>query len=306
MLPKKVIRTSALTLACALSIGAYMQFSVQAPEVGQQERDTTLPVISATVELPGEPGPTRLEIENITLTSAPAEPTAESWTTEEEPAARCAMVADAVAAPMAMVELTVSAPCQAGERVTIHHSGISFSARLDETGRFQSSVPALAETAVFIAEAGSGLGAVAVAQVDDLDRVDRVVLQWIGNSGFEIHAREFGAAYGSAGHLWHGAEPGAALGHLMRLGDDSLLAPRIAEIYSLPRAASDRAGTVTMTAEAEVTGINCGRDIAAQALQLRDGQLSSRDLVMAMPDCSAEGSFLVLNNLVEDLKIASN
>ncbi|UWQ79252.1 hypothetical protein K3725_18470 [Leisingera sp. S132] len=61
-----------------------------------------------------------------------------------------------------------------------------------------------------------------------------------------------------------------------------------------------------MTAEAEVTGRNCGQDIIAQALRLTGGRLTSRDLVMVMPDCEAQRSFLVLNNLLEDLKIAAN
>ena len=165
-------------------------------------------------------------------------------------------------------------------------------------------MPALAQTAVFIAETASGTGAVAVAEVSGTDTVERVIVQWSGHSGFELHAREFGAAYGSEGHVWHGAANGAGLN--VRLGDETLLMPRMAEIYSVPSSVSGQSGTVALTAEAEVTGSNCGQDIHAQALQMRGGRLSSRDLVMAMPDCEAQGSFLVLNNLLEDLKIAAN
>lgn len=207
---------------------------------------------------------------------------------------------------MAMVSLTVSAPCHGGERLTVHHSGMTFTAALDLNGHYAAQVPALTRTAVYIAETVSGGGAVAVAEVADAEAMERVVLQWSGQSGLEMHALEFGAEYGSDGHVWHGAQPGTAAGQLVRLGDASLLAPRIAEIYSMPASHAGRSGTVALTAEAEVTGLNCGRDISAQALQLSGGRLSSRDLVMAMPDCDAQSSFLVLNNLVEDLKIASN
>lgn len=298
MLTTKVMRTTALTLACAMGIGLYMQTAGQDPLAGAAAQQAARP------QLPGEPGPAQLQIDNITLTSAPAADL--SAAAEAPQAAACRISASAEPVPAAMVDLSVSAPCQAGERLTVHHSGISFTARLDQAGAFRATVPALARTAVFIAETSTGQGAVAVAEVEGLDSIDRVVLQWSGNSGFEIHAREFGAAYGSDGHIWHGAEPGAGAGSLVRLGDDSQLAPRIAEVYSLPRSLPGQSGAVALSAEAEVTAINCGRDITAQALQLRGGRLSSRDLVMAMPDCGAQGSFLVLNNLVEDLKIASN
>jgi hypothetical protein len=248
-----------------------------------------------------------LQIENITLTSAAAEPAEIPRSTEEDAtAASCRLQARAVTMPRATVALHVTAPCNGGERLTVHHSGMSFTGKLDADGTYSVEVPALTQTAVFIAETASGSGAVAVADVPDLAGIDRVVLQWSGNSGFEIHAREFGAVYGGEGHIWHGAAADAGEGQVVRLGDESQLSPRIVEIYSLSNDLPGLSGTVALSAEAEVTGINCGRDITAQALQLRDGQLSSRDLVMAMPDCEAQGSFLVLNNLVEDLKIASN
>lgn len=307
MLSKQVMLTSAMTLACALGIGFYMQAS--------SPRWTGEPEAAADPQLPAEPGPAELKIENITLTSFPADPAPAGANPQPATGAKpapdahsdhCGVTASAEAAPAAMVSLAVSAPCHGGERLTVHHSGMSFTAALDRTGHYAVQVPALTRTAVFIAETASGGGAVAVAEVADAETTERVVLQWSGHSGLEIHAREFGAAYGSAGHVWHGAAPGAAAGQVVRLGGTGLPAPRIAEVYSMPAGQPDRSGTVSLTVEAEVTGLNCGRDISAQALQLSGGRLSSRDLVIAMPDCDAQGSFLVLNNLVEDLKIASN
>lgn len=307
MLSKTVMRTTALTLACAIGIGFYMQSAGTMPAVSRLAGYASAAAEASSPQLPGEPGPARLQIDNITLTSAPADDTDIPRSAEvANTAAACQLEASATALPKAMVALHVTAPCHGGERLTLHHSGMSFTARLDPDGQFSSEVPALTQTAVFIAETTSGSGAVAVTEVADLETIERVVLQWSGNSGFEIHALEFGADYGTAGHIWHGAAADAGVGEVLRLGDESQLAPRIVEIYSLPAERSDRSGSVSLSAEAEVTAINCGRDITAQALQLRDGRLSSRDLVMAMPDCEAQGSFLVLNNLVEDLKIAAN
>ena len=297
MLSKQVVLTSAMTLCCALGLGFYMQASGPGWVGGQ--------TAAADPELPGEPGPAQLQIEHITLTSAPARVEAAEVPQSAQTVA-CQMTASAEAAPGAMVSLLVSAPCQAGGRLTVHHSGMTFTAVLDQSGHFAAEIPALAQTAVIIAETVTGSGAVAVTEVEGLDTIERVVLQWSGNSGFEVHAREFGAAYGAVGHVWHGAASESGAGNIVRLGDDSLLASRVAEVYSLPASLSGQSGTVSLTAEAEVTAGNCGRDVAAQAFQLRGGRLSSRDLVLAMPDCDATGSFLVLNNLVEDLKIASN
>ncbi|KIC36341.1 hypothetical protein [Leisingera sp. ANG-M7] len=304
MLTKQVMLTGALTLAGALGIGVYMQAS----DTRWGTSGTGQPA-AADAETFSEPETESLLIEKISLTSAPSGPSSETTgLPRAEPAteASCQATAKAEAAPLAMVKLSVDAPCRPNERLTVHHSGMSFAVSLDDTGSYETFVPALTRTAVFIAETQSGSGAVAVAEVDGIEDFERVVVQWSGNSGLELHAREFGAVYGGEGHVWHGAEDHAGMGRIDRLGEQSFLAPRIAEIYSLPSSLPGQSGTVSLTAEAEVTGGNCGRDIFAQALQLTGGMLSSRDLVMVMPDCEAQGSFLVLNNLLEDLKIAAN
>lgn len=64
---------------------------------------------------------------------------------------------------------------------------------------------------------------------------------------------------------------------------------------------------MALSIEAEVTAGNCGQDISAQAIELRrDGTLRTRELSLAVPDCDGVGDFLVLNNLLDDLKIAAN
>jgi hypothetical protein len=55
-----------------------------------------------------------------------------------------------------------------------------------------------------------------------------------------------------------------------------------------------------------VTDRNCGRDISAQSLEMRaSGGLRTRELELSIPNCTALGDFLVLNNLMDDLKIAA-
>ena len=62
-----------------------------------------------------------------------------------------------------------------------------------------------------------------------------------------------------------------------------------------------------VSVEAEVTKANCGREIAAETLQPgADGTMQAVEITLAVPDCSAVGEFLVLKNVLRDLKIASN
>lgn len=239
------------------------------------------------------PFPVRGEV----LPETPKDPT--------EPQLGCAVQAVAEPAAMASARLSVAAPCYGNQRVTVHHSGLIFTDTTDEAGNLTVVVPAMAANAVFVVAFQNGRGAVAMTAIDDFDQVARVAVQWSGAPGFQLHAREFGAAYGEPGHVWADSGTGG-LGQVTRLGEPDTFAPQLAEIYSFPAAASDRSGAIALSIETEVTAGNCGRDISAQSFELRgDGSLGTHDLVFSMPDCSAAGDFLVLNNLVEDLKIAA-
>ncbi|MFC6688972.1 hypothetical protein [Jhaorihella thermophila] len=218
----------------------------------------------------------------------------------------CAVTATAAPGEMATVHLQVQAPCHRGERLTVHHGGMIFSDRTDANGIFAADIPALSERAVFIVAFADGKGAAATTRVQGLNEIDRIVLQWGGQAGFELHAREFGANYGDPGHVWFGYRGDGAVGRLIRLGNPEVFNAKLADIYSFPAGHAPRAGAVAVSVEAEVTENNCGRDISAQTVELKGGRLRNpRDLMLSMPDCDAVGTFLVLNNLVDDLKIAA-
>ncbi|MEY8841866.1 hypothetical protein AB9K41_22790 [Cribrihabitans sp. XS_ASV171] len=318
------------TVACALGTGYLMQTgsdaaaplyarapqtvqqTVAAPSGASDVDDFALfnvEEITLTSALPDRAAPGRLPepmLEStgdtpntstgIVLPDTPRDPVA--------PRLGCDVTARAEPAPMANVDLSVTAPCFGNQRVTIHHSGLVFTDTTDEAGNLSVTVPALSDRAVFVVAFSSGKGAVAMTAIPDLPRFERVALQWSGVDGFQIHAREFGAGYGEQGHVWHDAANGR--GHVQRLGAADTLAPQLAEVYTFPLGSAAQSGTIDLTVEAEVTTANCGRDISAQSLELRGtAPLRTRDLVLSMPGCDATGDFLVLNNLVEDLKIAA-
>lgn len=299
MFDKRMMTLSGLTLASAMGIGFTMQYN----EVERGHHSSAQPE--------AEEAYSELVLHDIKLTST-GSIEAFDLGRRDQPgivftaAPDCTVSAQATSEPKAMVTLKFSAPCNGRERVTVHHSGLMFTAATDKDGSLSMQVPALVETAVYIIELETGSGAVATTQVNDLDEIDRVALQWTGSSAFEIHAREFGADYGQPGHVWSGAEAMGRPGEVVRFGDAQQLAPRMVEVYSFARNETETIGTVAISIEAEVSSLNCGREISAQTLEVRRGyNLRTRDLVLSMPNCNAIGDFLVLNNLVEDLKIAA-
>ena len=332
------------TLACALGIGHVMQSMQPAPgsrpaPVTVQEtptvpapdhapRPASRPKIVRTAEI------SPMDIEKIALTAArtddkatpdrpgvtevpasvaaPAPDAALPATPMDPdvPNLGCAVTARATPGPMATVDLAVAAPCLGNSRLVVHHNGMTFTAITDEDGVLDVTVPALAERAVFIAAFDNGEGAVATAQVNDIADFDRIVLQWQGKAGFQIHALEFGASYGEPGHVWSGADPKDAgdrtTGSVVRLGTEDALSPLLAEVYTFPAADADRSGDIALSVEAEVTADNCGRDISAQLLERKGAdRMQTRALDLTVPGCTAIGDFLVLNNLLDDLKIAA-
>lgn len=329
----KGLATAAGTLVLAASIGFVMQGTDAAQKL-YGEKGVDHPALDADNEITNVGS--ILDVQDITLTSgeletdvtvrdpepevikastppvleAPALPGSEP---EEELTLACEMEATARPIAAAMVNVKLSAACLPDERVTIHHNGMIFTETTSATGTLDVTVPALAENAVFIMAFSNGEGAVAQTFVEEIRDFDRVVLQWKGTTGFQIHAREFGAAYGEAGHIWADApaEPADAItgesGYMMRMGDPAAPEALLAEVYTFPADASDRDGTVALSVEAEVTDINCGLEIEAQTLEIQDGgDMKTQNLTLAVPECEAAGTFLVLNNLIQDLKVAAN
>jgi len=319
-------RTVALSLStafCALGIGFVMQafMEPEAPKFAQgdiQFNDITptssaapmprlrLPKMPAEARAPGQQtGPEGVQ----TAAASMGDMTNPAGTAQPN----CRIDMDATPAPGAMVDLNLSAPCQGGETVVLHHHGMMVSETLSPEGTLQTSLPALNDRAVFVAAFDNGEGAVALTEVAGLNQMDRVVVQWEGDMGLELHAREFGAEYFQPGHVWHDASGDVAAvaegesGFMLRLGDTSVPNALVAEVYTYPTASTNKQGTVLMTVETEVTAQNCGRDIMAQTIELHHGAKPRvQDVTFALPDCSAMGEFLVLKNTVEDLTIAAN
>ncbi|MEP4196327.1 MAG: hypothetical protein ABJL99_11910 [Aliishimia sp.] len=332
----KEIATAVGALACALGIG----FVMQSTETASQRYGTSSE--RGTVQTPSQPAlkpqaqikidmsqqqQKIVDVQDVTLTSAlssfPVHPKALPSIFVTAAAAEevkpeiveqtCDISAAAAPAIAATVSLVLSAPCHASERVTVHHNGMFFTDQTSPSGSLALTVPGLAKKAVYIFAFSDGKGAIAQTAVSDLETYKRVVLQWRGTAGFELHAREFGAEYGSTGHVWRNAEAmdldlltQGKNGYLHSLGRLDIEEPHIAEIYTFPATISGRNGHVDLSIEAEITASNCGLEIEAQTLEFDAvSGLHTQDLTLAMPSCDTIGDYLVLNNVLEDMKVAA-
>ncbi|MGJ8609985.1 MAG: hypothetical protein ACSHWY_02750, partial [Octadecabacter sp.] len=218
----------------------------------------------------------------------------------------------AVAGAAASVDLAVAAPCHANTSFTVHHQGMMFTAMTNDAGVAKLTVPALAEVAVMISEFDDGEGAVTTVVVPDFANYDRAVLQWQGETSVMLSAYEDGAKFGDQKHIY-ADNPGdvnrletAEGGYLIRLGDGTVGDGLVAEVYSFPTGMMGGAPDVMLVAEAEITAGNCGQELSAQSIQVSPtGATSALDLNMIMPECDAVGDVLILQNMFEDLTIAS-
>ncbi len=311
------------TLACALGIGYFMQYGFAMPDRASGATKgvhvTEVTLTSSALAAPRLPGEAALQgvLPDGKVELTAAEPMViEGFAppSNSVPSAgfACTITMQADPAAGAMVALTLDAPCNASGRVTIHHSGLMFTEVVQPDGTLQVDVPAMAERATFIASFVSGEGATAAVDVTSLEFYDRVAVQWKGDAGLQLHAREFTDSYFGKGHVWAASAGSLETavrgegGFLTRLGRSDAPDALVAEIYTFPTGTSRQAGDVLLTVEAEITQRNCNDTVEAQTLELRDqGALRVRDLSVDMPDCDTAGDFLVLKNLVEDLKIAA-
>jgi hypothetical protein len=226
---------------------------------------------------------------------------------------RCDTTLKAEPGPAATVQLRLSAPCHGGEAVTIRHEGLHFTDVTGSDGILMELIPALANEATFEVTLADGTMVETTLEVPKAETYERVALQWQGQAGLELHAFEFGANYGDAGHVHATApySPERALrqraGFLSRLGRETIPGGWVSEVYSYPSAGARERGAIRISIEAEVTAVNCGKAVSAETL-LRDAgkPFDTQSLTLSIPGCDAIGQFLVLSDSMPDLAFAAN
>ncbi len=328
MIDKRRATTAAVTLAVAFGTGYIMQYG---GAVAERVSDTPKPITQETPQLEGAlstlpPMPMDLQVSGFgrksttiharRLAAIDAGFSAPSLTDAQTPTPfqlACEVTLAATTATAAMIDLQMNAPCDSNVRITVQHAALSFTDVTDGNGNYQISIPAMVATGDVTISFDDGRMAAADVHVPQLEEFSRSAIVWDGGPGLYIHAFEFGAGYGQAGNVWAGAPrgPDAAMngkgGFLTRLGNEAALHPTLAEVYSLPVSRLGRQGAVRMMVEAELSERSCGRTLTGKTIELgNDGATRHVALELPMPDCDAGGGYLVLKNLLRDMKIASN
>lgn len=222
----------------------------------------------------------------------------------------CEQVLGLSVAPGAMLDLALSAPCHAGERVVLRHAGLVVTGKTDAAGALAVSLPALDAAGAVSVEFADGSDLRAADAVPELADLRRMGVQWQAGDAFALHGLEGGAELQSAGDISAenpGMRPdGTALpagGWLVSLGDASVIAPLLAQVYTYPAGGGTRADVAIL---APVGAQTCGHEMQGQTLVSAGGAVSVTDLTLSMPPCDGQTGYLVLKNLFPDMKIAAS
>lgn len=237
-------------------------------------------------------------------TPAPVSPIIPATTPSTQPTetadVACPVNLKIAAAPQAMIGISIKAPCAAEARVVIEHAGLAITGQTDATGSLFLSIPALAVDATVTAYVDDADPVTESLRIPGMMTLRRFGVQWQDKDAFQLNAFENGADYGDAGHVSSnnphtpltGVPP--AGGYVTMLGDDAVMMPMLAEIYTFPAGGTANADVVV---EAIVTDATCGRTLRGETVMTLAGKANVTELTLAMPDCDGVGDILVLKIL---------
>jgi hypothetical protein len=197
----------------------------------------------------------------------------------------CSPRLDLAAAPEAMIRLTLTAPCNVGERVLLRHSGLSFTAQVGLDGLLRLDLPALEEQALVAAYFEGSNVALQAVMVPDARRQPRFAFQAALPVQFDLRVEHLGHVYSGLG----------ATGPVVTLGTAMVRDPLVAQVYSFP---GPGLTDVTLTVEVRITPETCSRSFVAETVLSQGGVVQQQDVPIAVPLCGTPGDILVLKNLV--------
>lgn len=266
----------------------------------------TLPVVLASVQVAQASAGAQISVTPpvvavaTTTTDVPAAPAPALAAS----APSCTATLDLAVEPGAMLALSLVAPCHPDERVVLHHAGLAVTGKTNAVGSLFVSLPALAGDGAVSASFADGTSAQAAQAVPELATLRRIAVEWQGGDSFALRSTEAGVDLTADRP---GAQPDAvqapASGWLTVLGDASVSAPLLAQVYTFP---ADPAILADVAIEAPVGPETCGREMLGQTIASQDSVASVTDLSLSMPDCDGKTGYLVLKNLFQDLKIAAS
>lgn len=189
----------------------------------------------------------------------------------------CPVTLDVFADADAMLSLSLIAPCHPNEGVVLRHAGLSVTYQTTANGSLFLDFPALDTEGEIALRFMDGSEVTATAPVPELVGLRRFALQWIEGDSFNL----------------------ATEAPVISLGAAATALPMYALVATLPTP------DTAIAIEAAITDTSCGREALGAAYFSDGGALSIADLSVALPECDAQGGFVVLNNPIADMKLAA-
>ncbi|MEM1272454.1 MAG: hypothetical protein AAGF88_01485 [Pseudomonadota bacterium] len=216
----------------------------------------------------------------------------------------CGIEMRAEAVPPAMVALEIVDPCDPQQEIAISHAGIRVTAQSDGMGAVAVSLPVFANPADILVETTGGFSQQISVDVPDLVDYHRVAVAWRGGANLNLVAEEPGQRMPT--DLQNPGRPANAQlgigGFLTALGTPGSDAR--AQIYTFPR--DPVVPNQRIRLHVEITAQPCHATTAAQTVELLDtGGTRATDFDITPAGCLGDSRDLVLQNLLQDLRIAT-
>lgn len=223
----------------------------------------------------------------------------------------CGVDVNSAARPGAAISLYISSSCRANRVVTIEHSGLLFTAVMNDSGTYSTVIPAFTSAATVNVSFDDGATAQERLVVQDADDIRRIAIVWAQPVSIDLHAYE--ADGGSDGHVWvenprryRDTLTGGG-GYLETFGDIRITGGTMAEVYSLPTNRLRSQNDVRM--ELRVTDATqfCAQNMVLRTVQSAgDTGVAKREFNLGMPSCGAAAEAgMVLENLIAAISVVA-
>ncbi len=181
----------------------------------------------------------------------------------------------AEALPAGQARIQVSSPCRKTQAVKLTYGPIVLERALGADGQFAFVLDVLFDTRQpLVASFADGRSETVVPSGLDIDNVTKVAVFWRGPVDLELHAFEYAAHEGEAGHVWSGAAQssdetikriaadGRGHGFVTNVGASGSIGGRM-QVYTFLHAPGGEPGVITMRLDyasrgAIATGDACG------------------------------------------------
>jgi len=185
----------------------------------------------------------------------------------------CVPALDLTAQPGAMIGLSLAAPCQAGQTVTLAHGALQLDLSLDPSGRLELTLPALAPLAEVRLTLADGRSLTETVALDDFAGVRRLLIAWEGPLALDLVA------------------PAGFEFDLHLTGSDGAQA----------RVLGLGAGIDWIEGELAIEAQSCDQSFAALVHLIRDdGPIARRELYLDLPGCEQDGGFVLIPDILPE------